>query len=115
MMSLAGPALAHGPSGSHEEDPVTTCTDPNDPNTCTTQDQADNDVTCGDGEAVATPAGTVVVYGLPNGAPSSSGALEICSADSPVVQGRVIAEGDAATQSGYIAADGDKDNPQTQS
>ena len=114
MMGLAGPALADGPSGSHEEDPVTTCTDPNDPSTCTTQDQWDNDVTCGDGEAVATPVGTAVVYGLPSGAPSSAGALEVCSDDGSVVQGRVIASGDATTQSGYIAVDGDKDNQPTQ-
>ena len=104
----SGPALAHGPSGSHDEDPVTTCTDPSDPSTCTTQDQWDNNVTCG--QAVATPAGTVVVYGLPNGAPSSSGSLEVCSDDGSVVQGRVIASGDAASHSGYVALDGDKDN-----
>ena len=114
MWGVAGPALAHGPSGSHEEDPVTTCTDPSDPTTCTTQDQWDNDVTCGEGQAAATPLGTVVVYGIPDGAPSSAGALEVCSDDSAVVQGRIIAAGDATTQSGYIAVDGDKDNQPAQ-
>lgn len=85
LLLTVAPALADGPSGSHEED--------GSPPTW------DNQVTCGAG--TATPVG--VIYAGPNG-------VEVCNGGSGVIplQGRVIATTD---DGGYIAADGDADNP----
>jgi hypothetical protein len=110
LMMLGGPALADGVSGSteHHQD----CkTNPDGTQTCTTV--YDNNVKCGTGTKTpgATPAGTVTVSGLPSGGtPGSSGGLEVCTDDSSVLQGRIIASGSATDQSGYVAVDGDKDN-----
>jgi hypothetical protein len=84
LLLTVGPALADGPSGSHEEDG--------------SPPAWDNQVTCGSG--TRTPAG--VIYAGSNGA-------EVCN-DGGVVplQGRLIVTTD---QGGYIAADGDGDNP----
>ncbi len=83
VIALAvAPVSAHGPSGSHEENPDGTY---------------DNQVTCGSG--TRTPAG--VVYAGSNGA-------EVCNDGGAVpVEGRVIATTD---QGGYVAADGDGNN-----
>lgn len=79
----AAPAVADGPSGSHEEDGSPAVWD--------------NQVTCGSG--TETPA--AVIYAGPNG-------VEVCNSGGPVpVQGRVIA---TTEQGGYIAADGDANN-----
>jgi hypothetical protein len=79
------PAIAHGPSGSHEEDG--------------SPPAWDNQVSCGSG--TATPAGPVLYAG--------SNGVEVCNDSGPVpVQGRVIATTD---QGGYVAADGDGNNP----
>lgn len=85
IILAAAPAVAHGPSGSHEEDgspPVW-----------------DNQVTCGSG--TATPVG--VVYAQSNG-------VEVCNDGTGAVplQGRIIVTNE---QGGYVAADGDADNP----
>jgi len=84
----AAPAVADGPSGSHEEDgspPVW-----------------DNQVQCGSG--TATPAG--MIYAGSNG-------VEVCSDGSSVLplQGRIIA---TTEQGGYVAADGDASNEPAQ-
>jgi hypothetical protein len=60
----------------------------------------DNDVTCGDNNSV----GGFDVFVGPSG-------IEVCNdggAAGP--QGRVMASGDPASQSGFVGADGDKDN-----
>jgi len=78
------PALADGPSGSREENADGTF---------------DNDVQCGSG--TATPVGGVV-YAGPNGA-------EVCNDGGTIpIQGRIIVTTD---QGGYVAVDGDRDNP----
>lgn len=80
----ASPAVANGPSGSHEEDGSPAAWD--------------NQVKCAQG--TATPAGTIYAGG--NG-------VEVCNDGGAVpVQGRVIATTD---QGGYVAADGDGSNP----
>lgn len=82
LVLAVAPALAHGPSGSYEENGTTW----------------DNQVTCGGG--TRTPAG--VIYAGSNGA-------EVCNDGGVVpVQGRLIATTD---QGGYVAADGDANNP----
>lgn len=111
-LAAAGPALAHGPSGSHEEDPVQRCIDDatgqevprNADGTCpdgstdTTFIVYDNQVACGSGTDVAG----VSVYAGPNG-------VEACNDDADLpAQGRIIATTD---DGGYVAADGDADNP----
>ena len=91
-LGLGGSALADGPGGSHEEDLV--C---DEFGNCTTQ--WDNQVTCGTNNDV----GGTDVYAAENG-------VEVCSdsADLPI-QGRIIATTD---DGGYVAADGDGDNPE---
>ena len=78
------PALADGPSGSHEEDGSPAVWD--------------NQVTCGSG--TNTPVATV--YAGTNG-------VEVCNDGGPLpIQGRFIA---TTEQGGYVAADGDSSNP----
>lgn len=76
--------------------------------------ETDNDVSCGASPA-AVPGGAtqVNVDGDADG-----GALVVCNDDDPdgpvnVIQGRIIVSGtqSGAESSGYIAVDGDKDNP----
>jgi hypothetical protein len=111
LLLVAGTALADTQSGSTEHHEECTTDPETNEETCITV--FDNDVSCGTGQDVGTPAGTATVSGLPDGgAPSSSGELEVCSDDSSVVQGRVIASGSATDRSGYVAADGDQDNPE---
>ncbi len=89
LMAIAAPALAATP-----------------PSEGTTNNTPNNNVSCNGN----------VVYGLPDGSstPSSSGTLMICNdgttAPPPAIQGRIILSG-SATSGGYIAADGDRDNP----
>ena len=91
VFGIAGPALADGPSGSHEEDTV--C----DPVTGVCSEVWDNQVSCGAG----TDVGGATVYAGPNG-------VEVCNDDADLpIQGRAIATSD---DGGYIAADGDADN-----
>ena len=100
MLCGAGSALAEVAGTSEPRtapDPVTGETEPT------------NQVSCGAGTAQAGP---VVVATA--GDPASGGAVVVCneSADLPI-QGRVIGSG--GTSGGWVAADGDADNPNEQS
>lgn len=96
LLALAGPAQAdEGPAGTSEEDNQLTC------------GSADaDDVDLGNGIMVKTEGDQA--------APQEGGALVVCNdgEDLPI-QGRVIAEG--GTEGGYLAADGDADNPSEES
>ncbi len=90
-----------GPGGSQEGEEV--C-DENGEN-CT--DVYDNQVECGDNATVAEE-GSLSVHANQDG---TGGFLEVCNdGDTVPVQGRIIAQGDAAAQDGSICADGDADN-----
>ena len=95
VMTLAAPAFAGtGPGGTSEgQNPDGSETNQLD---CGTQGRDVNGIS---------------VIGL-DGAPSgASGSLVVCNDDADYpIQGRVIASGDAATQEGYVTADGDADN-----
>lgn len=130
--AFVAPALGHTPhTGSHEEDEVVVAcedsegnqTEPAEDGSCPegttpiTETQWDNDVTCGetDEDDVATPVGTVYTRGEDtNGdGQADDGTIEACadgSEEATVLQGRIIATGNAQ-DGGYVAADGDKDNP----
>jgi len=105
VVSLASIAYADGPGGSTEHhcansdgQPVPANADGSCPAGSTVV--YDNDVTCGSNNDVG---GFDVFVG-------ASG-LEICTdGGAAPVQGRVVASGDPAAQSGYAGADGDKDN-----
>ena len=87
---MGGTALAHGPSGSYEGSKD--------------HDVRNNNVHCAKGQS-ATQAGTKVYWGY-NG-------VEVCKDRNGVVpagpQGRVYV---AMTNGGYVAADGDRNNPE---
>lgn len=102
MLLLAGPSRADT-AGTSEE---TTTTDANG-NPVTTYN---NEVECGEGVA-GDPTGGVAVIAADGG--PEGGALVVCSDDNQLADGRVIASG--GTSGGYIAADGDKSNPNEQS
>jgi len=88
LLSVAGPAFA-GPGG-------------------TSEDSANN-LSCGVG-TVAPPPGTNVQVNTEGG--PEGGAAVICNDGAPApIQGRVIASG-STSGGGYIAVDGDKDNPE---
>jgi hypothetical protein len=79
------------------------------------QDYAPNQVTCDNDNptSLSVPVGTITVtgaWGGGAGGSTGSGTLEACD-DSGAVQGRIIATGSDADGGGYIAADGDHDNP----
>jgi hypothetical protein len=116
LMLVAGPALADGQSGSKEHH--TECTQNPDPNGAPICNEvADNDVQCGEAQGtVPAPTGPIVISGTGDPA-AGAGELEVCSADSPVLEGRVIVGGSADDRGGYVIADGDTDNggdPKTQ-
>jgi hypothetical protein len=111
VFGMAFVAYADGPGGSTEHRQA--CIDgsgnevaPNPDGSCpsgsTETTVYENDVTCGDNNDV----GGLDVFVGPGG-------VEICSDDdSPApLQGRIMAAGDPASQSGFVGADGDKDNP----
>lgn len=100
FMTLAiAPAFAspNGPGGTSEGH-----ADPADPAVWVD----DNNVNCGT-TGTALPDGSVVATDGTTG--GTGGALILCN-DSGPIQGRIILAGDA-TKGGYVAADGDKDNP----
>jgi hypothetical protein len=110
VLAVGANAYADGPGGSteHREGCIDDATGeevPKNPDgSCPEGSSAatinDNDVTCGSDDDVA---------GLD--VSSSSSGVEVCNDDADVpIQGRVMAAGDAANQSGYAGADGDKDN-----
>lgn len=78
-----------------------------------------NQVNCGNNSKGTDVGPTGITIGGVSQAPPSggtSGALVVCndggSAGLPqVIQGRIILSGDAGTQKGYVAADGDATNP----
>ena len=88
LLAVAGPAFA-GPHGTSDSE------------------NSSNNVSCG-GNATAGPVENIQVNtaGGPEG-----GAVVICNdSDTAPIQGRVIASG-STTGGGWVAADGDKDNP----
>lgn len=112
VFSVAVGASADGPGGSSEHHAACTDSQGNTthlgpgteagdcPSGTTGTTVHDNDVTCGDNNDVA---GFDVSAG--------PGGVEICNdGGSSAPQGRVMASGDPANQSGYVGADGDKDN-----
>jgi hypothetical protein len=100
MLFFAGAALADV-AGTREG---TVQPDPNQP------PQGTNQVECGSGTVAAGPA-VIATEGDPAAA---SGALVICNESSDLpIQGRVIASG--SSSGGYVAADGDADNPDEKS
>lgn len=106
---LAGPALGHSANGSHEEDTVDDETVFDNQVTC-----AEPDADGGDVPDVVTPIGGLYTTGSPEDA---SGGVEVCADDdteSPVLQGRILVEG-SADGGGFVAADGDADNPEENS
>lgn len=109
VFAVAAPArAADGPAGTSEGT--------FDPETETWTE--DNQVECGEADAddVDLGNGIMVKTEGDQAAPQNGGAIVVCNEggnDLPV-QGRVIAAGDS-TGAGYIAADGDADNPNEQS
>lgn len=113
VFAMAFAAYADGPGGSteHHQD----CTDAGGttthdvsgpcPTGSTSSTHYTNDVECGTNNDVG---GLDVFVG--------SGGVEVCSGDgSPApFQGRIMAAGDPASQSGYVGADGDVDNSPSQ-
>lgn len=103
-------AHADGPGGSTEHragcvDGTGSEVPPNPDGSCPEGSSAatifDNDVTCGENTDVA---GFDVFVG--------AGGVEVCNdgGNASAPQGRVMAAGDPASQSGFVGADGDKDN-----
>jgi len=96
MLFFAGSALVDVAGTSEGTDPTT--------------GKGTNDVSCGAGTAAAGPV-VIAAQGDPT---SASGGLVVCQETSDLpIQGRIIASG--SSSGGYVAADGDKDNPEEKS
>jgi hypothetical protein len=96
MMVFAGSALADVAGTSEGTDPGT--------------GRGTNQVSCGAGTAAAGP----VVVSTEGDPAAASGAVVVCNQSSDLpIQGRVIGSG--SSSGGYVAADGDADNPEEKS
>ena len=92
LLAVAGPAFA-GPQGTADSE------------------NSSNNVSCGAGSP-GSVAGTNVAVNTAGG--PEGGAVVICNDGAPApIEGRVIASG-STTGGGWVAADGDKDNPGTE-
>ena len=95
MMLATAPAFAgSGPGGTSEGQ--------------NSDGSENNQVDCGTQGRDVNGVSVIGLDGAPSGA---SGSLVVCNDDGDYpIQGRIIATGDASSQDGYVAADGDADN-----
>ena len=126
LAMIGGPAAAHDFTGAEEDEKTLECPygkpipanqEPPGAGECTNPTTQktyqgyvwDNDVKCASG---GTDAQAAKIYTSGGG---TAGGVGVCNDGTTApVQGRVVVEGDAASQKGTIYADGDKDNSNEQ-
>lgn len=69
------------------------------------------DPTCNPGTTAPTPLGDITVSGVNPSSPQTTGTLQVCAENSPVINGTVSASGNANPPGGYLVADGNNSNP----